>query len=301
MKSLENGKKVKNKIYACVIFYNDGIEMLKRCFESCKKAGLPIIAIDGKFREFEGPSFSNKEHDNFMFDWGKNRKDDILITGFEYKDQMEKRNEYLSICKKFDADYCLVIDADEELINGDKMDWDSLTEDTYMTAMTDSQNTNWYLHTIRIHKIYPDLEYRNRHSFLYRTDQIADPNDLNSGLKKREFKDMYASNRNGDSLIIKHYAAERSKVRKQQDQDYVNVRTESRNNCNIGYDENTIDKSDTREVTLECTAPDGYNGRTFGFENGEIGTVPYWKYIKLINDFSPLWFKLLKIEELEHA
>lgn len=281
-----------NKVYGCIIFYNDGVEMLSRAFTSCKRANLPIIAIDGKFKEFEGPSTSDKAHIDFCKEWFS-KNEGIFIEGGEYEDQMAKRNHYLNICKNWGADYCFIIDADEELIHTD-IDWDLLTEDTYMTCMTDVSDVLWYLHTIRIHKITSDLEYRHRHSFLYHTDKITNPKDVNSGLKKREFKDMYLRDRSGDPVIIKHYATHRSRERQTQDEKYVKSRSEFSNNCNIAYDHEI--KTDERPVTLECTAPKGYNGQTFGFQ-GEIGVVPYWKYIQLINNFSPLWFKVLKIEE----
>jgi len=94
---------------ACLIFFNDQPELLERCFKSLKKTHLPIIAIDGPFKDFPHDTV---ESTNGCVELAKQYAD-CFIPGKEYLNQIEKRNAYMKLANK---QYVFVIDADEEVI-----------------------------------------------------------------------------------------------------------------------------------------------------------------------------------------
>lgn len=100
-----------NRTVACLIYYNE-IQNIERCLKSIHNKFDWIIAIDGAYKEFP--------HDNFLSTDGstemaKRYCSRVIIPEREWKDEIEKRNEYLrQLCY---GDFVVIIDADEEMIN----------------------------------------------------------------------------------------------------------------------------------------------------------------------------------------
>lgn len=150
-------------IYATVIFYNDTPELLKRCLESAKYAGLKVIAIDGAFQEFafaEGEKFYSTDGCYEMAERCAMSMIRTPTTG--WKDQIEKRNEYFKVVKP--GNYVFVLDADEEIVKC-KIKQD-LTDDIYKVFLYDPVNDNLTL-SPRIFKVYEGMEYRERHCSIF--------------------------------------------------------------------------------------------------------------------------------------
>jgi hypothetical protein len=106
-----------NSLYAGIIFYNDGVEMLSRCFRSCKQAGLKVIAIDGKFSAFKDDNPYFHSTDGCM-EYAKDNADIFIPSptkGWQDKwgGQPIKRTQYFKVLKP--NDFCLVIKAKKGL------------------------------------------------------------------------------------------------------------------------------------------------------------------------------------------
>lgn len=190
----------KTKIYVGIIFYNDDLFLFENCLKSIKKFNLPIVAVDGRYHEFlPGPSeepYSNLECINLA-----RKYCDVLITNEEpWKDQVAKRN---SLLQSFYGDYCLFIDADEELV---KYEIGNLEEDLYMVDIV-------------------DMKYRFRephYRFCRSTMQLKDKHYF----KKPEIKDgkIVGPRQN---IVLNHFKHCRNEDRIKQKQYYYQNRLEN--------------------------------------------------------------------------
>lgn len=149
-------------IFGCVIFYDDEPELLERCLMSLKVNSIPIIAIDGAFKEFPHTQV-----------WSRNRTRDIAVGLAEifipaclggWQDQMTKRNVYLDIAREH---YVLVLDADEELTQWVEPD---LTENFYAVKI---QNEDHIMPAPRLFRVSPALQYMGKHYTLMNGDKIV--------------------------------------------------------------------------------------------------------------------------------
>jgi len=100
-------------IQANVIFFEDGPELLRQCFESLLGKVDSIIAIDGPFAEFPHESLISKDGCRELALEYANEV--ISKTDKAWSNQAEKRNAYFEATDE-GIDFHFVIDADEVLI-----------------------------------------------------------------------------------------------------------------------------------------------------------------------------------------
>lgn len=111
-------------ITACICFYNAATE-LKRCLDSldiASKGGIDqVIAVDGKYPNFDGTSSSRKSNDGSR-ELIKSYPNTKLLTIADY--EIHKRNAYLkaSAYTEKNTDYIFIIDSDEYIDQLEK-DW----------------------------------------------------------------------------------------------------------------------------------------------------------------------------------
>lgn len=152
-------------ITACVIFYNDGPDLLERCLKSLKGKVDRIVCVDGPFKEFPHKKhFSTDGCVDIALLYG-----DHLIDGRVWEDQPLKRNAYLL----GGTDYYLVIDSDEEWIGGLH---DYHHQDIYSVPIIVDHKT--YLlesNSPRIFKHAPGIYYTKRHSQIILGDKFISP------------------------------------------------------------------------------------------------------------------------------
>jgi hypothetical protein len=196
-------------VQACVIFYNDGVELFEQCLKYIKGKVDKIVAIDGAFKEF--PHSKVQSTDGCL---GLARKyaDEVITTKKPWADQIEKRNAYLTL--KDSKDFYFIIDADEKL-DGELPDTSTLEEDAYAFNIhpfsSGSMQTGL---AIRLIRNFPDIEYRGRHSFLWHKGKI-----FNHVSFKESFPVI-------DTAEIYHYPDLRPKKRQEQDGEYIRSRQE---------------------------------------------------------------------------
>lgn len=195
------------KLWAVLIFYQDGTGLLYKCLNSLYKNGIQdIIAVDGRYKEFpEKEDASSFEEQGSVRAWMGSRYIEARPGGWD--SQIEKRNA--SIEPVPSGDYFLIIDADEELTT--PIDKSKLTLDAYSVQMYEPQGTkiNKEYPSNRIFKKHADLEFRNRHCALYRTSQMED-NNVYAGLVSRDLSIPFTD----PKIILNHYPHERSNERR---------------------------------------------------------------------------------------
>jgi hypothetical protein len=153
-------------ILGCVIFYDDGPDLLKRALWSLKLVTDRVIAIDGAYAEFL--------HDNFLskpdtLSVAKELADEVIVPERPWKDEVEKRNAYLVL--KNPKDYYLMLDADEE-IEGVKPI--ALKFPTYRVELRTQKDGQWlpgyYNRLFRHHK---GMRYELTHNNLVTKEGIS--------------------------------------------------------------------------------------------------------------------------------
>jgi len=151
------------EIWACVIFYNDGPEMLKTCFDACRAAGLQgIVAVDGAFAEYPHKDFRSTDG---CLELARNGGADIVIEapGRPWRDECEKRSQYFKKIKS--GNFALWIDADE-FLSGGRVDRRFLCHDYYMVQLKNAASNET---SIRGFRVYSDLVHKNRHPVVCRS------------------------------------------------------------------------------------------------------------------------------------
>jgi len=96
-------------LVAAYITYND-IETIQESVESIENKIDRIIAVDGRFKDFEGEQEISTDG-TLTYLYEKDNIETHLLTGV---DEVAKRNWFLNFVK--DGDLCLIIDADEILV-----------------------------------------------------------------------------------------------------------------------------------------------------------------------------------------
>ncbi len=292
------------KLWACLIFYRDGVELLERCLSSLKKNGVDeIIAVDGRYKEFpeKGNNSTQKELElviKYVDVWGG-----LKLSKIEgWDSQIEKRNA--SIKPVPVGDYFLVIDADEVLAS--PIDKSLLTGDSYSVQMfepkpgTESSVENVFKNCFkqypsnRIYKKYDDMEYRNRHCAIYRTSLIKDPSDVHSGLVSRDLSIPFIYS-DGLPVTLYHYPYKRSSERQLADAIYMeNRQTEIAVPFkNLDFNTRPI-KEDVELVHVKFVSNSEmkvYRGVIGDFEDGDTFYCQKKEYNRLVRDFGMFTFR----------
>jgi len=96
------------KVGAGVIFFEDA-KGLERCLKSiCSSVDL-VMAIDGRFRDFEEIHDTSKDGSKEVVETFDNAK----YYNFPNLTEIEKRNKYLELAQAQNLDFLIVIDSDE--------------------------------------------------------------------------------------------------------------------------------------------------------------------------------------------
>ena len=94
---------------AAYITYND-FSTIQESVKSIESKVDRIIAVDGKFKDFEGEHEISTDG-TLTYLYGNDKIETHILTGV---DEVAKRNYFLNFVK--DGDLCLIIDADEILV-----------------------------------------------------------------------------------------------------------------------------------------------------------------------------------------
>ena len=212
-------------IQACVIFYNDTPNLLERCFISLKTKVDKIIAIDGAFKEF---SHDLPYSTDGSLEIAKIYAHEVIECNKPWKDQIEKRNAYLTL--KDEKDYYFIIDADEWLETQSPKPFANLDKNVYqlpITTLIDGQEQNG--DAMRLIRHQKGIRYQQKHSLIWVGKKI---------INRKEFQPQ---GRRGFPLLkftkIWHLPEERPIERLRQDGEYLRNRKE--NNAEIpkrGYE-----------------------------------------------------------------
>jgi hypothetical protein len=173
-----------NNLVACVIFWNDGPELLERCMSALRDNDLPIIAIDGAFREVMSIArIGESESTDGCLDVAAKYADSLVLAPKNgWADEVEKRNRCLDHLQV--GTYFTISDADEVLrpIILDA----PLSGPAYrMIEVCHMPDGKLKEHPyVRIWRREQDLVYKYQHCRLYRASQM-DPLDINKGLVSR--------------------------------------------------------------------------------------------------------------------
>jgi len=187
-----------NRTVACIIYYNE-IQNIERCLKSINNKFDYIIAIDGAYKEFP--------HDNFLSTDGstemaKRYCSRVIIPEREWKDEIEKRNEYMKqLCY---GDFVVIIDADEEMINNIDLNeirdlGDELNNDYfYDIKLVRNDNVPPY-HIYRAFKYLNGMNYFGTHHALFLNREYEGDFYLTNKFKHKRIESFY----------FKHYQDQR--------------------------------------------------------------------------------------------
>ena len=192
-------------IQGCVIFYNDGPELLKRCLLSLKGKVDTILAIDGRWNGFKAPTTNS---DDGCFEVAQDIADIVLTPKEPWYNQIAKRNALLTLDNP--NDFYLMLDADEYLEG--YIDNNVLNGDFYaIKIVTEGEDSD---NQVRLFRNLEGLKYKKKHSWLWLKNQIVNQDALNSDFPKLE------------SLKIFHTPDSRPEERQIQDKEYTTNRKE---------------------------------------------------------------------------
>lgn len=96
------------KVGAGIVFFEDA-RGLGRCLKSICPVVDIIIAIDGRFRDFEEIHDTSKDGSREVVESFQNAK----YYNFPNLTEIEKRNKYLELAQEHNLDFLIVIDSDE--------------------------------------------------------------------------------------------------------------------------------------------------------------------------------------------
>jgi len=207
-------------IQANVIFFEDGPELLRQCFESLLGKVDSIIAIDGPFAEFPHESLISKDGCRELALEYANEV--ISKTDKAWSNQAEKRNAYFEATDE-GIDFHFVIDADEVLIGK----FDCILgpyphQDIFNIDFDDCFSDGMILHCPRprLFRHYPGLHYNQKHNYIYIDDAPYIPAE-----DKREFPIL-------PGCKIAHHPYKRGVERLERDGFYMRTRAENKINLN---------------------------------------------------------------------
>lgn len=99
------------KVGAGIIFFDDA-RGLERCLKSICPIVDMVIAIDGRFRDFQEIHDTSRDGSKEVVETFTNAK----YYNFPNLTEIEKRNKYLELSQTQDLDFLIVIDSDEYAI-----------------------------------------------------------------------------------------------------------------------------------------------------------------------------------------
>lgn len=271
-------------ILACVIFYNDEIELIENCFKSLKGKVDRILAVDGAYKEFP---HDKPYSTNGALEIAKQYADCVIETKEAWHDQATKRNQYL--IHENENDYYFIIDADEVLSGNIPKD---LKEDVYKLFI-EKPTANGTLpgEYCRLIRHQSGIAYQKKHNLLMAKGMILSyPTSFMPCLDKNIVK-------------IIHYSDKRSVKRNEKDGEYLRNREENR----YHYDFAKLDKVSHQAAPINLNSKRAivkfighreYNG--FDFDSnpvyaitGKEVDVSIRKANQLLTDFPNNW-KLVK-------
>jgi len=204
---------------AGIIFFNDKPEIFEKTLKALKKHNIPIVAIDGKFKEFPGEVAHST---NGCIELAKQYADCyISAPKWGWETQAQKRTMYFKVLPV--NSYVFHVDADEELVLFKNIP--KLIEDHYIVFIrhggTDSPS-------IRVHKVNYDTQYLYSHYRLYRL-RLHDPRYPDSGVVTKAHSIINTVKTRIPGIILLHRTHERSDERKELKNIYYKTRNEMLN------------------------------------------------------------------------
>ena len=213
---------MKNKLTAGIIFYNDPPEVFEMTLKALKKFKIPIVAIDGVYKEFphEKP-YSN----NGCIDLAKQYADFYIPANpWGWQNQAVKRSVYLKVLDV--GSYVFHVDADEELFQFENIP--KLEKDHYIVFIRYHKCDS---PSIRIHKVNYDTQYLYAHYRLYRL-RLHDPRYPDSGVVTKAHSIINNVKERLPDVKLHHWKDRRSDERKGLKKIYYETRMEMKNDGN---------------------------------------------------------------------
>jgi len=293
-------------IFAGIIFYEDTVPILSRCFESCKNVGLKIIAVDGAFS-----CYSHKENHSTdgCMEYARANADVFTASpkdGWydEWGGQCAKRSSIFETVHeqfKTESNYVFIIDADET-IEGDFIEKDTLIDDVYNLNFVEYKGHVVTGATTRVYKVYPDMFYKYKHRYIYRKSRMTIPSDPRSGLILRTLDTGFVKDINGNDMVIRHFPMERNRERILKDAEFIMNRTEKDFCIQEFPDPKRLvppkDATDYYEqwVRVQYLGSEEYNGHLINrAKKGDVFEIPRGQLLRLQQDFGTInWKEVLK-------
>lgn len=225
-------------IWACIIFYNDGTKMLKRAIKSCKRAGLKILAVDGKFSAFDKGNGSHWASTDGCRELAK-READLFVESPEggwcdkWGGQPAKRSVPFEVLEP--DDFFINIDADETVARGrvslDSLRYEFMTCNVYSMHKKESP----CILNVRGFRVNKHYRYRFRHNCIYDDRHYARGNmNPRTGLVLYKYSMLKPMEiKNGTILQLNHYDDQRPEERKGLDDKFYEDRTENMDIMNV--------------------------------------------------------------------
>jgi hypothetical protein len=219
------------EIYAGVIFFNDGPELLSDCLMALKANGIKSICVDGAYSNFPLGKDEIAEHSTDGCLEVANRlgwKVEIAPAG-GWSSQVEKRNVYFEKCPS--KKHLIVLDADEVLRPIAK-DFEVPAGDAFKITECRWANADncQMIEAIRLYKVYSDLRYIYQHCRVYRTN-LHNTKILDSGIVTKAHGYPNTS-RDKVPIIFDHYRFKRPAERMKRKREFYGSRGEKQ----YGYD-----------------------------------------------------------------
>jgi hypothetical protein len=270
-------------ILGVCIFYDDGPALLERALTSLRKVTDKILAVDGAYEEFPHEDFKSGPQTLAI---AKALADKVIIPAKPWKNEVEKRNSYLTL--KSEKDYYIMLDADEEIL-GDKPK--NLTQPTYRIKLETKDGDIWlpcfYNRLFRHHK---GMAYRDHHNNLVTTEGL-------SLTKSIEVIPVYSG------LSIKHYPGERPQARQERDGAFERNRLENKTPPppNIKTPASDFKATPIQLKYISDRPYSGYDGvsqretRSIVARQGDLIYVSKEKAAQLMKDFPKDWVKIKEL------
>lgn len=270
-------------ILGCLIFYDDGAEMVSACLQSLKRVTDRVIAIDGAYREYPHKDFRSQAD---TMDVVKTLADEVIEAKEAWKDEATKRNVYLRL--KSEKDFYFFLDADE-VVEGKKPIQETLKFPIYRIKLNTLQGEIWLPgYYNRLFRHHNGMKYHLKHNNLVTPDGLCLSEPENN-------IPIY------EGLTIKHYPGRRTQERNERDGEFERNRTEN------GVDMPVIrrtpaDALGIYTVRIKYLGVHPYRGYDRGINSesvrpmimrqSDITYVTPEKAEQLLNDFPKDWIKI---------
>jgi hypothetical protein len=211
--------------WAGVVFYNDGPAWLERTLLSAKASGVKTIAIDGAYKEFlvcDTTGTLKYYSTDGCLDVAKKLADICIESpAGGWPEQSDKRTRYFKAAPP--GSFLFVLDADE-VLRPCRLDAALLADDVYRVMLCPEQFSS-----VRLYRIYEDLEYLYQHCRIYHTRQHT-AGQLETGMVAAAHTPLNGTRKilvdaDGKQVWYDHYKEERPTWRKELKQKfYLNRR-----------------------------------------------------------------------------